>query len=151
LSPKLISYQIKNLRKKSSKTKRIDQSKEFGWEDEEKRKHVILKNVFHPDNSAGDPNFFLDLKNDIKEECSKLGHVESVKVFERNALGVVAVKFKNGEAAARCLGLMNGRVFDGHKISAEWYDEITNYAVSEKPEDEKVRIDAFGKWLETDS
>jgi len=76
--------------------------------------------------------------------------VESVKIFERNVLGVIAIKFKDGEAASACLEKMNGRIFDGNKITAEWYDEISNYDVNENPDDEKKRINSFGEWLERD-
>lgn len=126
----------------------------FSGSDEETRRHVILKNVFSlndvPPASEASARFFRELKEDFSEECGKFGDVESVKIFERNPLGVVAIKFRAASGAVRCLEVLEGRFFGGRKLSAEWYDGYSNYNVQESEADQKRRVDEFGKWLEGD-
>jgi hypothetical protein len=73
------------------------------WDEEDKRVHVILKNIFTLNEAEkGGLEFYDDLKKEIKTELQELGPVETVKVFERNPEGVVAVKFKYPLTAQRC-------------------------------------------------
>jgi HIV Tat-specific factor 1 len=122
--------------------------------DEETRRHVILKNVFSlndvPSSTDASMQFFKELKEDFLQECGKFGDVESIKVFERNPLGVVALKLRTPPAAVRCLEVLDGRFFGGRKLAAEWYDGYSNYNVQESEAEQKRRIDDFGKWLEGD-
>ncbi|KAL6053740.1 HIV Tat-specific factor 1 [Balamuthia mandrillaris] len=139
------------IKKKKKKKARINQEEALGWEDWETRQHVILKHMFDPKEAEGDLTFYEDLRADIKEEVEKLGKVEVVTVFERNPEGVVAVKFAEAEAAAKCIEVMNGRWFAKRQISAEWYDGLTNYKVKESEEEQQKRIEDFGDWLEQQS
>ena len=120
--------------------------------DEETRRHVILKNVFSlndvPRSTEASATFFRELKEDFQDECSKFGEVESIKIFERNPQGVVAVKFRAPSGAMRCLEVLEGRFFGGKKLSAEWYDGYSNYNVQESEAEQKRRVEEFGKWLE---
>jgi len=104
--------------------------------------------MFSPAEAYDDPEFYTDLKSDIKEEAEKIGEVEVVTVFERNPEGVVAIKFREPSDAEKCLETMNGRYFAKRQLTAEWYDGITNYKVKESEEEQKKRIDEFGDWLE---
>jgi len=131
------------------KKKLYDQNEELGWEEKE-QKHIILKHVFRPEQAFGSITFYDELKEEIMEEAKKLGHVESVKVFERSSLGVVAIKFSTSSAAEKCLSLMNGRIFDGNRIAAEYYDGFTNYTVSEKEDEVAARDSNWADWLESD-
>lgn len=136
---------------KKKKKKLYNQAEELGWEEKE-QKHVILKHMFDPLSAASsDISFYDDLKQEILEESKKLGHVESVKVFERSPLGVVAVKFATSSAAIKCIELMNGRFFDNMKIEAEFYDGYSDYTVAEKEEEAKKRDDDWAQWLGDDS
>lgn len=49
-----------------------------------------------------DPAVILDIKEDIREECSKLGEVTNVILYDREPEGVVTVKFSEPEAARQC-------------------------------------------------
>jgi len=103
--------------------------------------------MFDPMEAKSDPNFYEDLRNDVEQECSKIGPVVSVKIMERNPEGVVAVKFSNAIAASKCIEVMNGRYFGGNKLSADFYDGYSNYFVQETEEDRKEREASWQKWL----
>lgn len=49
-----------------------------------------------------DPAAILDIKEDIREECSKLGNVTNVVLFDLEADGVVTVRFTDVESAQAC-------------------------------------------------
>jgi len=134
-------------RKRSKKAKTIDQSKELGWE-EDGQVHVIIKNMFSPLEATGDPNFFQELREDISAEASKMGLVDKVSVFEHNPEGVVAIKFKSGEGAHKCIEVMNGRFFAGRQLEAFFYDGLTDYNVAEDEETKAERVAQWEKWLE---
>jgi HIV Tat-specific factor 1 len=129
------------------KKKLYNQNEELGW-DEKEQKHVILKHMFRPAEAQGDIHFYDELKDSIMEEASKLGHVESIKIFEGSPLGVVALKFATGAAAEKCIAVMNGRKFDDVAIAAEFYDGYTNYVVSENDESVAKRDAGWASWLE---
>lgn len=147
-SKKAQSSDIKVIIPKKKK-KLYDQNAELGWEEKE-QKHIILKHVFRPEDAIANVHFYDEIKEDILEEAKKLGHVESVKVFERSPLGVVAIKFSTSSAAEKCLTLMNGRMFDNSRLSAEYYDGYTNYTVAEKEEEVAARDSNWAEWLESD-
>jgi HIV Tat-specific factor 1 len=50
-----------------------------------------------------DPGLLFDLKEDILSEGSKLGEVLAVTVYDHMADGVCSVKFKEAEAAKKCI------------------------------------------------
>lgn len=45
----------------------------------------------------------LEIKEDIRDECSKLGEVTNVVLFDREPDGVASVRFANAEAAKACV------------------------------------------------
>ncbi|OAA66717.1 nuclear mRNA splicing factor-associated protein [Niveomyces insectorum RCEF 264] len=81
-------------------------------------KVVVLRHMFTLAELDADPAALLDIKEDIREECAKLGEVTNVVLFDREAAGVVSVKFKTPTAAAACVRLMDGRAFDGRVVEA---------------------------------
>ena len=50
-----------------------------------------------------DPAAILDIKEDIREECSKLGEVTNVILYDKEPEGVVSVRFGGPEAARACV------------------------------------------------
>jgi HIV Tat-specific factor 1 len=50
-----------------------------------------------------DPAAILDIKEDIREECSKLGEVTNVTLYDKEAQGVVSVRFTTPQSAAECV------------------------------------------------
>jgi HIV Tat-specific factor 1 len=101
----------------------------------------------------------LDIKEDIREECSKLGEVTNVILFDKEADGVASVRFSTPQAAAACIRVMNGRHFAGQRVEAKIADGTERYKrTSEKKVDldgdedveESRRLDQFGAWLEAE-
>lgn len=101
---------------------------------------VIIKNMFHPNDFRDDPLFGIDLKKDVKEECSNLGVVERVRLFENNPEGVVHVIFKYQHSAQQCVNLMNGRFFNKRKLECYFYDG-KDYFIKESKEEEFKRLE----------
>ncbi|GBG75091.1 hypothetical protein CBR_g19604 [Chara braunii] len=90
---------------------------------------VIMRNMFSVEELVADPNLITELESDVWEECSKLGTVQRLKVYEKHPEGIVMVKFTERQAGFRCIHLMNGRWFGGRKIVAREEDGLTNYAL----------------------
>ncbi|KAK0624672.1 hypothetical protein B0T17DRAFT_507729 [Bombardia bombarda] len=85
-----------------------------------KDKVVILRHMFTLAELEEDPAALLDIKDDIREECSKLGAVTNVVLFDLEEDGIVSVKFQTVEAAEACVKLMHGRAFDGRTVEATY-------------------------------
>jgi len=96
-----------------------------------------------------DPAAILDIKEDIREECEKLGPVTNVVLFDMERDGVATVRFGNPEAANACVRLMNGRIFGGQKVEAYISDGSEKFKKS-TAKDSEGRAEEFGKWLEGD-
>ncbi|KAG6997869.1 hypothetical protein G7Y79_00037g073870 [Physcia stellaris] len=120
-------------------------------------KVVILKHMFTLQELEEDPAALLDIKEDIREECAKVGEVTNVVLFDKEPDGVASVRFGNGEAARACVRLMDGRFFSGQKLEAYIADGGEKFKKSsekkaglgeDEGEDEGRRLDQFGSWLE---
>jgi HIV Tat-specific factor 1 len=99
-------------------------------------KLVILKHMFTLEELAEDPAAILDIKEDIRDECSKLGEVTNVVLFDLEADGVASVRFSTAEAARACVGVMDGRSFAGQKVEAYISDGKEQYKKSAKKGDQ---------------
>ncbi|KAK7737476.1 hypothetical protein SLS53_006549 [Cytospora paraplurivora] len=111
------------------KTQKLD-AKLADWSDDEpayiapelrtgkKDKMVILKHMFTKQEIEEDPAALLDIKEDIREECEKLGEVTNVVLYDLEEDGIVSVKFRKPESAAACVQLMDGRAFAGQRVEA---------------------------------
>ena len=134
------------------------QEAELGWggfDDTKDRKKttVIIKHMFTLDEMFSDPNFRVELEEDVEAECGKFGAVDKVKVFTTNPEGVVSVRFKDGGDAQKCVTAMKGRWFGGRQLEASLWDGFTNFAkagLESTEEDEAKRLKAFGDELEGD-
>ena len=120
-------------------------------------KVVILKHMFTLEELAEDPGAVLDIKDDIREECAKLGEVTNVQLFDKEADGIVSVRFTNVQAAQACIRLMNGRWFEARQVEAytadgsEKFKKTNEKKVTYEKDDEDGeddRLDKFGNWLE---
>ncbi|KAK0734952.1 hypothetical protein B0T26DRAFT_809190 [Lasiosphaeria miniovina] len=113
------------------KTQKLD-AKLADWDDDEPpklfpggkavapkwEKVVILRHMFTLQELEADPAALLDIKEDIREECEKLGEVTNVVLFDEEEEGIVSVRFKSPEAAQQCVHRMHGRAFDGRTVEA---------------------------------
>ncbi|RKP39909.1 hypothetical protein BJ085DRAFT_22709, partial [Dimargaris cristalligena] len=112
---------------------------------------VILKHMFTLAELEEDPTLLLDLKEEVRSECEKLGQVTAVKLFDKSEDGVISVKFVDKTSAIACVELMDGRWFGGQRVSAQLYDGKTQYEYSKSNESEeatKARLEKFAEWLE---
>ena len=50
-----------------------------------------------------DPAAMLDIKEDVREECAKLGEVTNVVIYDKEPEGVISVRFSTPEAARACV------------------------------------------------
>ncbi|KAI9840009.1 MAG: hypothetical protein M1819_000201 [Sarea resinae] len=126
-------------------------------------KVVILKHMFTLQELEDDPAAILDIKEDIREECAKLGEVTNVALFDKEPEGVASVRFGNAEAARACVRVMNGRFFDGTQVEAYIANGSEKFKKSnekklgvaedeeEEAESENQRLDKFGSWLEEET
>ncbi|KAF8756917.1 RNA recognition motif [Rhizoctonia solani] len=96
---------------------------------------------------------------DVREECSTLGEVTNVVLYDEEEDGVMTVKFKDPVSAQACILKMNGRFFAGRKVVAEFFDGRQRFrrsghdasnANAEGDDDdqaERQRLDDFAEWL----
>lgn len=122
-------------------------------------KVVILKHMFTLQELEDEPEALLDIKEDIREECEKLGPVTNVQLFDKEPAGVASIRFANVSAAEACVRLMNGRWFDQRQLEAsiatgkERFKKSGKKAAEEadgQHAEEDKRLDGFGKWLEAE-
>ncbi|KAI9883544.1 MAG: hypothetical protein M1823_004686 [Watsoniomyces obsoletus] len=125
-------------------------------------KVVIMKHLFTLKELEEDPAAMLDIKEDIREECVKLGEVTNVVLFDREEDGVASVRFSTPEAARACVRLMDGRLFSGVQVEAyiangnEKFKKTSEKKTAvldeddeeEETKEENQRLDQFGNWLE---
>eukprot|EP01112_Ceratiomyxa_fruticulosa_P011829 TRINITY_DN3248_c0_g1_i1.p1 TRINITY_DN3248_c0_g1~~TRINITY_DN3248_c0_g1_i1.p1 ORF type:complete len:380 (+),score=104.06 TRINITY_DN3248_c0_g1_i1:238-1377(+) len=138
----------KKKKKKSKKIKKLpSQAQVLSW-DEDDRRHVVVKNMFHPEEAWSDPNFFKDLKEEVEAECKLMGGVEKVQIFEFNPDGVMVIKFEEHSGAEKAVEKLNGRFFGGKRLEVDYYDGLTDYHVDESEEMKKRRLEHWEKWLE---
>ncbi|KAG8697550.1 hypothetical protein FRC08_006455 [Ceratobasidium sp. 394] len=122
---------------------------------------VVLKHMFTRQELDEDATLLLDLKEDVREECSTLGEVTNIVLYDEENDGVMTVKFKDPVSAQACILKMNGRFFAGRRIQAEFYDGRERYKKSgdvpaldadgeEGDDAERKRLDDFAAWLMKD-
>merc|ERR1712072_535498 len=95
----------------------------------------------------------LDIKDDIREECEKLGHVTNVVLYDKEESGIVTVRFGNATSAMECVKVFNGRWFDQRQVVAHLADGKERFRKSKKGEmgaedDEEKRLEQFSKDIE---
>ncbi|KAJ8753074.1 hypothetical protein K2173_011842 [Erythroxylum novogranatense] len=138
--------------KKKKKLKKVEE-KILGWGGRDDAKisvptTVVLRNMFTPAEMRSDENLITELELDVREECMKLGPINSVKVYESNPQGVVLIKFKDKKDAQKCIELMNGRWFGGRQIEASEDDGSINYGLIR--EDDDIRLEQYAAELDAD-
>eukprot|EP01080_Neovahlkampfia_damariscottae_P004806 gene4806-8392_t len=84
-------------------------------------KCVMLTNMFDP-MTEENPNFELEIEEDVKEGCSDCGKIEHIYV-DKKSKGNVYVKFDSIESAAKAKNELHGRYFDGKMIVVHYIVE----------------------------
>uniref|UniRef100_A0A1D1XJ94 RNA-binding protein 39 n=1 Tax=Anthurium amnicola TaxID=1678845 RepID=A0A1D1XJ94_9ARAE len=77
---------------------------------------LLLKNMFDP-TAETEPDFDLDIKEDVRDECSKFGMVKHIFV-EKNSAGFVYLRFDSVTSAMNAQHALHGRWFAGKMITA---------------------------------
>ncbi|TMW63484.1 hypothetical protein Poli38472_002425 [Pythium oligandrum] len=134
-----------------AKVKRIEQEKALSWNEGEDGDRaglriVVIKHMFTPEEILDD-TYEEELRQDIEEECTKIGEVTKVTLFAKHVDGVVVIKFASGGSAAKCVDVMNGRFFAGRKLECHFWDGA-DYTYRESKEEEQVRAEKFDEWLQ---
>ncbi|XP_068639672.1 uncharacterized protein [Aristolochia californica] len=75
-----------------------------------------LKNMFDPKLEV-EPDFDLDITEDVQEECGKFGVVKHIFV-DKNSAGFVYLRFENATSAVKAQRALHGRWFAGKMITA---------------------------------
>ncbi|SPO20281.1 related to Splicing factor U2AF-associated protein 2 [Ustilago trichophora] len=123
---------------------------------------VVLTKMFTLYELDSEPTLLLDLKEDVREECSeKIGGVTNVILWDKEPEGIITVKFKTAEQAEGCVKMMKGRFFAQRRIDAfilagkprfkrsgKGGDDAADSDDAEEEGEEKRRKDAFGSWLD---
>ncbi|WOL01296.1 hypothetical protein Cni_G10012 [Canna indica] len=141
-------------KRKKKKLKRVE-DKILGWGGHDDAKviipaTVVLRYMFTPAELRADESLQPELQQDVREECMKLGPIDSVKVCENHPQGVILVKYKDRRDAAKCIELMNGRWFGGRQIHASEDDGSVNHALIRDYDAEVSRLEQFGEELDAD-
>lgn len=141
-------------KRKKMKLKKVEE-KMLGWGGRDDSKlmipaTVILSNLFTPAEMRDDLNLHDEMTEDVREECQKLGPVDSVKVCENNPHGVVLVRYKDRKDAQKCIQLMNGRWFGGKQVRAVEDDGSVNHALLRDYNAEEERLEKFAAELEAE-
>ncbi|WJX19144.1 hypothetical protein P8452_08864 [Trifolium repens] len=149
---KFVSKQVDKDNRKKKRSKKLEE-RMLGWGGRDDSKvsiptTVVLRYMFTLAEMRADENLRLELEEDVKEECSKLGPIDAVKVCENHPQGVVLVKFKDRKGAHACIELMNGRWFGGRQIHASEDDGLINHATVRDLEEDAKRLEKFGEELE---
>ncbi|KAJ5753158.1 hypothetical protein N7520_010075 [Penicillium odoratum] len=127
-------------------------------------KIVILKHMFTLQELQEDVAAILDIKEDIRDECAKVGEVTNVVLYDKEPEGVVSVRFADPESARQCVKVMDGRFFGGTRVEAyvsegrekfkktnerrAALEEMAERGIHAEDEEEEQRLDEFGNWLE---
>ncbi|KAJ5940779.1 hypothetical protein N7516_000947 [Penicillium verrucosum] len=130
---------------------------------EEARRHVIMKHMFTLKELEEDPLASIEIADDVRSECSKIGDVTKVVVWDGEADGVVTVRFVLTADARRCVQTMHGRYFGGNTVLAYIWDgdeKFKKYKPRRDAEgkmvnpldaeiEENERLERYGDWLES--
>jgi len=111
----------------------------------------VLKHMFSLEELKEKATLLLDLKEDVREECEKLGEVTNVVLYDLEPEGIMTVRFKSEASARQCINTLGGRYFGGRTVKAALFDGSRKFKKTGKGEqdaEEAKRIEDFGKWLE---
>jgi len=121
---------------------------------------VVLKHMFTLKELEEDASLLLDLKEDVRDECSTLGEVTNVVLYDKEPAGIMTVKFREPLSAQACIIKMQGRFFAGRRVEAFLYSGKERYTrtvggadyaeMEVDDESEKKRLEDFANWLMTE-
>lgn len=94
-----------------------------------------------------DPESYLDIKEDVREEGNKCGDVTNVVLYDEEEDGVVSIRFTEPAGAEFCAAKFNGRLFGGRTLVAyvpqhrEQYRKSKAAVTLDIDDDDEIRSD----------
>ena len=139
----------KNKKKRKKQENLLDWRDRAGGDDLRPKhaKIVIMKHCFDPKEFLEDACMITEIRDDIKQECEKVGPVRKVLLFDRHPDGVVSVKFDTHEAAEDAVKVFDKRWFGGQQIEAQQWDGVTDYAIEETAKEREARLASWHKFI----
>lgn len=96
----------------------IIQAKELSVPKIQPTECVVIRNMFDPATET-DPEFYLDIQEDVEQEVSRHGRIKHVFVDKDNPKGVVYVRVDSAAAGAAVVKALHGRWFAQRSLTAE--------------------------------
>lgn len=83
--------------------------------------------MFSPNDSniGSDPDFFSDIIEDVREECSKYGNIIKIWLNTKNIDGKIYIKYTKNDESLKAFQCLNGRYFGGSLINAYFISNAT--------------------------
>lgn len=81
--------------------------------------YILIQNMFVLERET-EPNWDLEIKEDVVEECSKYGKVELCVVEKSRSGGFVYMQFASIDAASKAIAGLNGRFFAGNMLTVSF-------------------------------
>eukprot|EP00033_Pygsuia_biforma_P000553 GCRY01000651.1.p2 GENE.GCRY01000651.1~~GCRY01000651.1.p2 ORF type:complete len:178 (-),score=52.49 GCRY01000651.1:25-558(-) len=103
---------------------------------------VKLENMFDPKEET-EAEWWLDLRDEVAEECEKYGNLVHIKVDQEDPNGCIYLQFSREESAKKCHTMMSNRWFAGKLITCEFMTESSYRQCNPTPEE-----DVKGLWEE---
>ena len=146
---------LKPKKKNTKKKKKTKQENLLDWRDRAggndlRPKHakiVIMKHCFDPKQFLEDACLITEIRDDIREECEKLGPVKKVLLFDRHPEGIVSIKFGTHEAADDAVKGFDKRWFASKQIEAHLWDGVTDYAIEETNMEREARLASWHTFI----
>lgn len=107
-------------------------------------KFVVIKHAFTLAELEEDVAAYLEIKEDMREEAEKYGSVTNVTLFDKEETGIVAIRFREFEAAEKFRDASHGRNFGGRKLEVTLAESKPRFKKSSRDEEE----DSEEEWLE---
>lgn len=85
-------------------------------------KCVVVKNMFNPQ-TATEPEWWIDIKEDVEEEAAKCGRIEHIHVDRESPAGIVYMRFSEVNGAIGTQKMFHGRWFASRQIQADFVNE----------------------------
>lgn len=119
-------------------------------------KLVIMKHMFTLEELEKDPQAYLDIKEDVRDEASTCGEVTNVVLYDKEPEGVITVRFKQAADAVKFVHKTDGRFFDSRQVVSSIADARPRFKKSGRgtesdQEEENERLEKFGNDLEAEA
>ncbi|KAI9098121.1 hypothetical protein DFS34DRAFT_619689 [Phlyctochytrium arcticum] len=87
-------------------------------------RNVLLKYMFNLEEMQVEPNWDVELKEDVEAECAKYGRLRHVGIDTESPDGRIFMKYNSIPEAEQAVNGLNGRFFAGNKIEAAFVPDV---------------------------